>query len=147
MGKQPYQYKESGLDNVFLENGYRIEEDGSIFIEDINGLHTAIAEKLVFAPRKLKGREIRYIRHYLDLSQKTLGEILGVDYQTVLRWETSKNKITNTAERFLRGLLYEVVNKNARFIEVMDTLSDLDNDREPQQIDFSHEETGWKQAA
>lgn len=142
-----YRYKECGLDDVVLLNGYSFDEDGNLFIKDIHGLHKLIAETRVFSPKKLKGKEIRFMRHYLDWSQKTLGEALGVDYQSVHRWETGKTKITKTAETLLRGVLYEYLNGNARLIDLINKISDLDNNRSIEKIEFSHSRAGWEKAA
>lgn len=148
MKKKPYHYVESGLDNVFLDNGYRIDKDGVLFVEDIHGLHKAIGETLVFLNRKLKGKEIRFIRHYLDLSQKAFGHMLGVDYQSVLRWESGKTKITKTAERLLRGVFYEYLNANKRAVDIIDMLSDLDNGRESKDLTLSLKRgDGWAMKA
>ncbi|PZP57211.1 MAG: hypothetical protein DI586_01060 [Micavibrio aeruginosavorus] len=145
--KNYYHYKDSGLDNVFLANGFSIDEDGTVFIKDIHGLHKAIGEELIFLTRKLRGKEIRYIRHYLDLSQKALGELLGVDYQTVLRWETGKNKITKASEKFLKIIFYGYLNKKEGMEEIINRLSDIDNRRSEEEISFTHKSSGWSKAA
>lgn len=142
---KPYHYTESGLDNVYLVNGYDLDKDGTLFIEDIHGLHKFIAETLVYLPRKLKGKEIRYIRHYLDLSQKVFGDMIGVDYQTVLRWETGKNKIAKTADKFIRIILEDYINPNSRARDVIDRLSDIDNDRKEIRLELSHKRDRWKE--
>lgn len=144
---KPYHYKESGLDDIFLLNGFSFDNDGNMAIVDIRGLHKVIAQSRVFKPSRLKGKEIRFLRHYLDWSQKTLGDYLQVDYQSVHRWEIGKTKITKTAERLLRGLVYEYINGNARFIDIIDKISDLDNNRETDALEFTHNKKGWAKAA
>lgn len=144
MGKM-HHYTESGLDNIFLQNGFRIDKEGTLFIEDIHGLHKAIGERLVFQQRKLKAKEIRFIRHFMDLSQKAFGEILGVDYQTVLRWETSRNVITKTADRFLKVVFNEFLDPTSKARNVIDIISDLDNERN-EKIELTHNHE-WKEAA
>lgn len=141
-----YLYKECGLDDVVLLNGYSFDRDGNLSIIDIHGLHKAIAQSRVFSSHKLKGKEIRFLRHILDWSQKCLGDVLGVDYQSVHRWETGKNKITKTADKFLRGYVYEYLNGNARMIDLVNQISDLDNDRDINKVEFSHSTRGWKAA-
>lgn len=142
-----YHYTDCGLDNVYLENGYTIAKDGSLFIEDIHGLHHFIARRIVLQGRKLKGKEIRFIRHFMDLSQKTMGEILGVDYQTVHRWETSKNVIPKTADRFLKVIFHEYLDPDSRARSVMEMISDLDNNRGDRKIELSHKKDKWREAA
>ena len=141
-----YHYVESGLDNVYLVNGWSVDKTGAIHIQNIHELHKAIGQRLVYLDRKLKGKEVRYIRHYLDLSQKRLGEILGVDYQSVLRWEKGA-KITKQSDIMLKMIFHEYLSENARAVDLIDTISDLDNERGTDKIDLSHGKDGWTRAA
>lgn len=141
-----FHYTECGLDNVYLSNGYSIDKDGALFIEDILGLHRAIGFSLVHCGRKLKGKEIRFIRHYMDVSQKTLGEMLGVEYLTVLRWEKGEIRITVMADRFLKILFIGYLNNEATIKEAVDNISDIDNNR-CEEIELSHRKGQWKNAA
>ena len=140
-------YTGCGLDNIHLMNGWSVDETDALHIEDIQGLHRAIGQSLVFLNRKLKGKEIRFVRHFLDLSQKSFGERLGVDYQSVLRWETGKGKITKPVDRFLKALLHEYLNENSRVVDVIDQISDTDNDRKIEKVDLTLGKQGWKSAA
>ena len=142
-----YHYKESGLENIVLVNGFSIDKEGNLFIKDIHGLHKAIAKHLIFLPQKLNGKEIRFLRHYLDLSQTSLGETLGVDYQSVHRWETGKTQITKTAENLLRLLAYGYINGNARIVKSINAISDLDNHIEKVKAEFACKNGKWKMAA
>ncbi len=140
-------YTGCGLDNIYLMNGWSIDETDSLHIQNIRDLHKVIGQSLVFLNRKLKGKEIRYIRHYLDLSQKSFGERLGVDYQSVLRWETGKSKITKPVDRFLKAIFHEYLNENERVVDIIDQISDADNDRKIEKIDLTFGKQGWKSAA
>jgi len=140
-------YTGCGLDNIYLMNGWSVDGAGAIHIQNLRALHKAIGQGLVFLNRKLKGREIRYIRHYLDLSQKTFGEKLGVDYQSVLGWEKGKRKITKPVDRFLKSLFHEYLNENARIVDIIDKISDVDNERRIEKVDLTLGKQGWKSAA
>ena len=85
-----YHYRECGLPNVYLINGYRevkTPEGSGIAIEDVEGLHMTIARDLVDAKPTLSGPEVRFIRKFLDLTQSGLADLLGVEDQSVRRWE------------------------------------------------------------
>jgi putative transcriptional regulator len=85
-----YHYRECGLPNVYLANGYReveTEYGRGICIEDVEGLHLAIARDLVDFKPVLSGPEVRFIRKLLELTQTQLAELLGVEDQSVRRWE------------------------------------------------------------
>jgi putative transcriptional regulator len=85
-----YHYLQSGLPNIYLANGYEWHDTPfgpAIAIHEAEALHLAIARTLIEHKPWLTGRELRFIRHHLDLSQAQLGELLGVEDQSVRRWE------------------------------------------------------------
>jgi putative transcriptional regulator len=85
-----YHYRECGLPNVYLLNGYREVETAygrGVSIEGVEELHMAIANTLVEEKPSLTGPEVRFIRKLLDLTQSQLAELLGVEDQSVRRWE------------------------------------------------------------
>jgi putative transcriptional regulator len=145
MKKNLYHYIECGLTNVYLENGYKVDKDGVLYIDHVDNLHISIGIALITKQRKLSGREIRFIRHMMDLSQKSFGKLLGSDYQTILRWETGKNKITRTAEKLLRILFLEFLDPTSRGRELIDRLSDIDHERETNLM--MKLDRGWKEVA
>ncbi len=104
---QPYHYIECGLDNIWLENGFDIDNDGMISIKNIKELHETIGIYLVFHKERLHGKDIRYLRTEMLLSQEKLARLLLVGAQTVLRWETGKSEINKQAEALLRILYAE----------------------------------------
>ncbi|MBK7001681.1 MAG: hypothetical protein IPH35_17395 [Rhodoferax sp.] len=66
-----YHYTESGLQNVWLANGYKIRkcEDGdAVAIADVYGLNTVIGRHIA-TKSYLSGKEFRFLRKELDLSQ------------------------------------------------------------------------------
>ena len=151
-----YHYTECGLDNIYLLNGFQIENSingKEVHIEDIHELHKAIAEGVISKKSRLSGSEIRFIRHMLDLSQTSLSKILGVDYQTILRWEKSENpfRIRKTADFLLRAFLYSSLNptENEAICKMINELSELDSldiESKNEQIDFTFDEKAidWK---
>jgi DNA-binding transcriptional regulator YiaG len=103
-----YHYTDGGLRNVWLMNGYEIKStpygEGLIF-HDIDGLTRCICLALTHKPSKLTGVEFRYIRSAgMLLSQPALGKLLGIDGQSVARWEKS-SKVPLWADKLVR-LLY-----------------------------------------
>jgi transcriptional regulator with XRE-family HTH domain len=50
----------------------------------------------------MSGGELRFIRKELSLTQKSLGDLLGVDAQTVARWEKEETKLDSKADRLVR---------------------------------------------
>lgn len=103
----PYHYKECGIDNIFIINGYHIETfDGEeyVSIHNVDGLHKAIGLSLVAKKKDLEPSEIRFLRHEIDVSQADLASMLRVDDQTVARWEKKRCKMPGPADIALRFL-------------------------------------------
>lgn len=124
-----YHYTDSGLENIFLVNGYSIENTPygeAVAIEDIDGLHRVIGRWLVELPKPLNGAEFRFLRHELDLSQKKLGQIMGKTELSVGRWERAATKpVESLADRFIR-LLYAECVAGQPIKDLIERLSELD---------------------
>jgi putative transcriptional regulator len=89
-----YHYKSCGLDNVFLKNGFVIKQTPygqAVAIEDVEGLHLAIASDLLRQKTPLTGAQFRFLRKEQDLTQAEMAAILGVGEQTVAAWEKLKS--------------------------------------------------------
>lgn len=126
-----YNYIESGLDNVILENGYTIHKtpygDG-VSIENVAGLHQAIGRWLVRQRRPLTGAEFRFLRAELELSQLMIAQMLGTGEQAVRRWEKQRKKdIPGMADRLIRGLYKEHVDGDGSMKEIMERLREIDD--------------------
>ena len=84
-----YHYTESGLQNVWLKNGYTMKKTPygkGASIQDIEGLHKLIGSLIAKKP-KLTGAKLRFLRKEMGLSQRALGELVGTSEQNVSLWE------------------------------------------------------------
>ena len=101
-----YHYTESGLPYVYLADGYTLEEGPfgeTLSIEDADGLHRAIAQWMVENLPTLHGREMRFLRMEMGLTQAAIAERLGVTEQTVSLAERSPEKeLPGYTDRLLR---------------------------------------------
>lgn len=100
-----YNYTLCGLDNVWLENGYTLRDTAygqAVHIDDPDGLDLTIGLSLATKPGELTGKELRFLRQNLGLSQKDVGRIVGVDAQTVARWEKGETGINAAADKLVR---------------------------------------------
>ncbi len=92
--RRPYHYSESGLDSVYLKNiPYRycnVCKDEVVTIPNPQLLHDLIAENVAIVPRRLRPKEIRFLRTQMGWSQQQLADRLSVDRVTVCRWESEK---------------------------------------------------------
>ena len=69
---------------------------------NIVDLHQMIAEQLIAQPY-LTGREFRFLRVEMDMTQREVGEYLGVGPQSVAMWEKSP-RVLLKADRIIRAL-------------------------------------------
>jgi DNA-binding transcriptional regulator YiaG len=65
-------------------------------------LHRVIGEHLACSKKALTGKEVRFLRHEMDLSQAQLSDLLRVTDQTVARWEKAEVPITGPADLLVR---------------------------------------------
>ncbi|MDR0780109.1 MAG: helix-turn-helix domain-containing protein [Pseudomonadales bacterium] len=146
-----YHYTESGLDNVYLTNGYVIAQHSeygeTIAIEDADGLHKVIGQLLANARRPLTGREIRFLRIELNLSQKKLGSYLGVEEQTVGRWERGEVPAPRSNELIIRALYLEWIHERGAIKTLVDRLAELDTRSNMLDLQLEHSGHDWRMAA
>lgn len=144
-----YHYIECGLPNVYLKNGFTIEQIGDeecTSIDDINGLHRAIAEIVVDSSHPLTHDEFKFLRVELNLSQKLLGARFGVTEQTIARYEKGTT-IPRTTDAALRALYMESLEKNNPVSYFLDLLSDAEAKEAATKILFEEIEMHWEVAA
>ena len=103
-----YHYTDGGLRNVWLANGYEIKKtpfgEGVAF-HNLDGLTESICIALTKKAGVLTGTEFRYIRSAgMLLSQPSMGKLMGIDGQSVARWEKT-SKVPRWADKLVR-LLY-----------------------------------------
>ena len=102
---EAYRYTESGLDNVLIEGAQIVSDDAGercTTIPNVNGLHRAITHGIVTRQGSMTGRELRFIRTELGMTQAELGEMLHCAGLTVSRWERGENPIDSNAEALIR---------------------------------------------
>ena len=145
-----YQYLESGLDNVFLRNGYKIHKTPygeGVSITNSDGLHKAIGRTIINAPKPINGAELRFLRVQLDLSQHDLAELLGTGEQAVRRWEKNRTKdMPGPEDRLLRQLYSEFIGGDGTLRERVQRLADLDR-QEYERICMNETKRGWEAKA
>jgi DNA-binding transcriptional regulator YiaG len=144
-----YQYKESGLDNVYLENGYRQHKTPygeGISIIDTESLHRAIGHRLITMQSPLNGAELRFLRLEMDTTQKDLASMLGTTEQTLRLWEKNRTKsINGTADRLLRALYADYVGGKGSVRRMLKRLADI-RESEHTTAYFRADKKGWSQS-
>ena len=126
-----YQYTDGGLRNVWLANGYEITQTPygeGVSFHNLDGLTRSICMTLTRKASPLTGAEFRYIRSAgMLLSQPALGKLMGVDGQSVARWEKT-SKVPLWADKLIRLLYAAQVNGDepiAKAVERIKTVERL----------------------
>mgnify|MGYP001251735209 CR=1 FL=1 len=104
---EPYHYTQCGLDNIYLHGGFNrvmVDDEEFISINNIDGLWKVIGIEIVTTEGNLNPQEIRFLRSHMRLTQEELAKKLGVDTQTVARWEKEQSKIPGPADLAIRTL-------------------------------------------
>ena len=117
-------------------------------IKDVEGLHRGIGHWLVHEKKMLSGKEFRFLRHEINLTQQNLAALLGTDIQNVGRWERGEVKVPGPAQAVMRLLYRESVNENKAIKEPLARLAELDEQiGEGEDITFTDGPDGWSTAA
>lgn len=147
--KEPLHYPDCGLDDVYLLNGYEPEETpygSGVAIQDIDGLRAAIARDLVSRKKVLSGKEVRFLRKQMDLTQSDLGRLVGLDAQSVARWEKGQRvPKKGPAELLLRVIYKGTVEGKIDPLAVLSKLDALDAPIKERRV-FQETNKGWRVA-
>ncbi|MGH8562746.1 MAG: helix-turn-helix domain-containing protein [Gammaproteobacteria bacterium] len=142
-----YHYRDCGLPNVWLRNGFTVRETAygkALAIHDLEGLHRTIGLYLVDREPDVSGAEVRFLRKELDMSQKRLAEVLGVSENTVRGWENDRAAISGPAERVLRILYREHVAGDGSVRGLVERLAELDRRGHAKKLELEEDSaTGW----
>ena len=146
-----YHYRGSGLDNVYLKNGYRevmYGDETVVSVENVEDLHQAIAATLIQKPGPLMGQEFRFLRIEMGLSQQALGKLIRVSDQSVAAWEKEiTKKVPGSAEILVRAFARErLLHNEGQLSDFVEMLVNLDQKHSGK---FCYQEinSGWKEAA
>ena len=151
----PLHYKASGLDDVYLFNGFEIETiDGEeyVTIQDLDGLWKAIGLHLVMTRKALAPKEIKFLRHHMDVTQAELASRMRVTDQTVARWEKGITELSGPADMMLRTLFLgsKVAQPEGNDLlkEIIKLWDEIVGQDEPEAgpVVFEHGKKKWKES-
>jgi DNA-binding transcriptional regulator YiaG len=141
-----YHYAESGLQNIWLKDGFKIVKTPygkGVAIQDVAGLHKAIGRSIALRP-KLTGAELRFLRKELNLSQRALGELIGTSEQNISLWER-RGHIPKVSDRMIKLIYLEHAQGNVKIRELIERQNDLDV-KAQEKLSFEKKRE-WKEAA
>lgn len=144
-----YHYTECGLSYIHLADGYQMEEvDGETYIgvEDVHGLHRLIARHLTEKKSALQGEELRFLRVEMGMSQKSVAEVLGVDTQTLARWEKDQTSIPKAADAVLRMYYLESIEADSKISFFLNLLAESEEVDAIRQLTLKSGKSSWSVA-
>lgn len=151
MTRLDYRYEECGLDNVILVDLETCEDDDGalvVTIQHVNVLHRAIMKAIATKQSAISGRELKFIRTELGLTQAEFAARINKDAQTVARWEKGKHAVDPTADTVIRVLALEHIGEGSELPSIKDLASwaVASSAEPPIRIDATDQET-WPLAA
>ena len=141
-----YHYTESGLQNVWLTNGYAVRKTPygkGVAIQNVAALHKAICQTIARKP-SLTGAELRFLRKQMDLSQAALAELLGTSEQNVSLWER-RGRIPKASDRLLKLICLESLKEDVQIVALIERLN-RQVSKAHERLRFEHRKT-WRAAA
>ena len=123
-----YHYKECGLDNVWLENGFVAKATPygkAVAIDDAVELHKLLTLDLTMKKGRITGKELRFMRVVLSMSQEGLGKCVGATEQSVSLWERT-GKVPQSTDSIVRMLASEKLNGNSKVSDVIERINTVE---------------------
>lgn len=102
-----YRHTDSGLKNVLIEGANPLRGDSagrSVMIPNIDGLRKAIAHAIVARRSSMSGKEMRFLRSELRMTQSELAFVLHCDALAISRWERGEVALNVDTEAAIRLL-------------------------------------------
>ena len=149
--KEKLHYTACGLDYVYLIDGFDLyeDEDGDVSyaIKDVDDLHKSIAYTVITQLPELRGMELRFLRSFLQISQKSLAKCLGKKRDSIAKSEAdSKKALQRATDRLLRFYVMEHIKGDTKAREIVDYFRELENFEE-KELFFEKKAKEWKSIA
>ena len=147
----PLHFTECGLDNVYLVNGFHFGQTGNgeevLVIQDLNGLHVAIARAIVESPHPLDAKTFKFLRKHLDMAQRQVAEMFDVSEESVSLWERARQPLPKYADIILRTWVKEKCSGNAELVHLIERYNELDRSEHEDALRLQLEQDSWRSAA
>jgi hypothetical protein len=100
-----YRYRESGLDNVYLENVETMscQCGTAVVLAAVPTLLRVVACCFAFKPARLRGRELRFIRNVLRRSAKDFAEVISFTPEHLSRVENETEGVSALVDKLVRS--------------------------------------------
>ena len=76
---------------------------------DLDALQILVFKGLIQKPSPLTGRELRFMRKFMNLTTEEFGKKLGVTHVSVIQWEKKPNPLAPVYDVYIRMLFLEML--------------------------------------
>ena len=91
---------------------------------DMTELQLVVLKALAYKPIQLSKKELKFIRHFLNLTTAEFGKIFGVTHSAVVQWENGKRNLSPSIEFCIRlYVLNHLHVKDKEFRNLYNTIS------------------------
>lgn len=127
-----YHYTDCGLPNVWLDGGVVVNETpygNTTSIVALDDLHHQIAMDIIARANAMTGAEMRFLRIELDVSQRTLAQLLKTSEKNIQRWEKNRDgKVSSGPACVALGMLYVGMRSNEDLRKLVKDVVELDRE-------------------
>jgi len=110
--KETFTYEGLGFPIELIDVPMKKVFDEWVIDIDLNALQKFVFNGLIHKPYPLTGKEIKFMRKFLEISTTELGEKLGVSHATIVKWEKEQAKISPGQEPYIRMVFCEYLKDN-----------------------------------
>lgn len=97
MKQKNYVFNGLGFPVVLVDAPFRKTSYGPVLDVNSKRLQELVFEALIRKSARLSGAEVRFVRHYMELTQNTFADLLGVARSAVAKWESKDLGLTEMA--------------------------------------------------
>jgi DNA-binding transcriptional regulator YiaG len=144
--QEDHRYTESGLPNVALLS---VEvrrcakcKTSEVAIPGVAALHRAIAHTLIRKASRFTGEEVRFLLEFLGITGVAFAARMGVEPETVSRWQTGREPMGPGSDRLLRLLVANAQPVDQYPSEFLETI-DGDAPVKAERVRMTHRGAVW----
>jgi DNA-binding transcriptional regulator YiaG len=104
-----------GIPVMLIDAAYKVKDGDAtgVVVPDVAGLEAAMAVARVMDDFKLSGKDFKFLRKAIGMKANGLAEFLGIQPETLSRWENGREPIATNAERVMRLRTFHALNDKA----------------------------------
>jgi DNA-binding transcriptional regulator YiaG len=115
MTRKTVKFNGFGFPVILLNAPMKVEHGEEIPDVNFNHIKGSLFQALLLKPSRLSGAEVKFLRHYLELTQEAFSKTVKVERSLISKWESKDLKATGMSshiEIFLRLKLAKLKNQS-----------------------------------